>query len=161
MTRFKLQHSVGFLVNQTALHLKRELQQEFRRHGYHVTVEQWALLNQLWDQEGRYQVQLAELILKDKPNVGRMLEILEKDGLVYRRRDDQDRRAYRAYLTEQGRSLEDKLIPLAVGVLDRALKGLEPGDVRELIRLLAIIDRNLDQGVSKPGSTDVASEGIP
>ena len=145
MTPFRLQHSVGFLVNRTALHLKRELPQEFRRHGYTVTVEQWALLNQLWEQEGRYQVQLAELILKDKPTVGRMLEVLEKDGLVYRQRDDDDRRAYRAFLTQEGRQLEDKLVPLALGVLNRALDGLGPDDVEHLTRILARVDKNLDQ----------------
>ncbi|HEX7660366.1 MAG TPA: MarR family transcriptional regulator [Pseudonocardiaceae bacterium] len=147
MPKFSVQHSVGFLVNRAAVQLKRELQQEFRRHGYTVTVEQWALLNQLWQQEGLYQVQLAELILKDKPNVGRMIEVLEKDGLIYRQRDDQDRRAYRAYLTPAGRQLEDQLVPLAVKVLNRALNGMSDQEIGEFTRILAMIDRNLDHGL--------------
>jgi DNA-binding MarR family transcriptional regulator len=145
MTRFMLQHSVGFLVNQTALYLKRELQQAFRRGGYRVTVEQWSLLNQLWQREGQNQVQMAKQVLKDKPNVGRMLEVLEKEGLVYRRQDDRDRRVYRAFLTDRGRQLEDELVPIAVGVLNRALSGIDPIDVKHFIRILELIDKNLEQ----------------
>jgi len=145
MTKFVLQHSVGFLVNRTALNLRRALQQAFRRAGYRVTVEQWALLNQLWQQEGQTQVQLADQILKDKPNVSRMLEVLEKDGLVYRRQDGHDRRVYRAFLTDEGRSLEDKLVPIAAGVLDRALRGIDPAEGQHLVRILNLIDQNLER----------------
>jgi DNA-binding MarR family transcriptional regulator len=149
---FRLDGSVGFLVNRTAIYLKRELQLEFRSHGHAATVEQWQLLNQLWETEGCYQVQLAELILKDKPNVGRMLAVLEKDGLIERRRDEQDQRAYRIYLKDEGKKLRNELVPLAMSVLKRALDGIGAEDIGHLKRILVSIDGNL--GLPKPGTAN-------
>ncbi|MGI8647268.1 MAG: MarR family transcriptional regulator [Acidimicrobiales bacterium] len=145
MDQFKLDDSIGFLINRTAVYLKRELQRNFRRHGYTVTAEQWALLNRLWEQEGLSQVQLAEQTFNDKPNVTRMLGVLEKDGLVYRRQNDGDRRAYEVFLTAKGKELKGGLIAQAVDVLNRALYGLAEEDVGHLKKILWHIDGNLGQ----------------
>jgi DNA-binding MarR family transcriptional regulator len=144
MTHFVLDDSVGFLINRTALFLKRELQQAFRRQGLSTTAEQWAVLNRLWEQQGLSQVQLAERTFKDKPNMTRMLDVLQKDGLVVRRQDDRDRRAYQVFLTTEGQRLRQDMVPVVVEVLDRALSGLEVHRVHSLKSILSHIDRNLD-----------------
>jgi DNA-binding MarR family transcriptional regulator len=155
MSDFVLDNSVGFLVNRTALRLKRELQQAFRRQGFTVTAEQWALLNRLWEQEGLSQVQLAERTFKDKPNVTRMVEVLERNGLVHRQQNRRDRRAYHVFLTPAGRELRSAMIPLAVEVLRRALRGLDENEVEELRRVLERIDRNIDgESRSNGGNRD-------
>lgn len=145
MDHFVLDESVGFLINRTAVFLKRELQHAFRREGLSTTAEQWAVLSRLWEQEGLSQVQLAERTFKDKPNVTRMLEVLQNGGLVVRRQDDRDRRAYQVFLTSEGRRLRDHMVPLAVEVLDRALKGLDERSVNRLKKTLRDIDHNLDR----------------
>lgn len=143
MADFFFDESVGFMLNRTAVILRRELQQAFWRDGQTVTPEQWALLNRLWGQEGLSQVQLADLTFKDKPNVTRMIQVLEKEGVVRRHRDANDRRAYEVRLTPKGRRLEQTLVPLAVEVLDRALRGLEESEIEQLKNILLRIDRNV------------------
>lgn len=145
MNHFILDESVGFLINRTAVFLKRGLQQAFRREGLSNTAEQWAVLSRLWEHERLSQVQIAERTFKDKPNVTRMLEVLEKGGLVVRQQDDRDRRAYQVFLTSEGERLRSLMVPLAVEVLDRALKGLDERSVDQLKKTLHHIDRNLDQ----------------
>lgn len=154
MADFSLDDSLGFSINKTAIYLKRALQQAFRRHGHTVTAEQWALLNRLWEQEGLFQVQLAEQTFNDKPNVTRMLAVLEKDGLIFRRQNSRDRRAYEVFLTAKGKELKDDLISLAVEVLDRALHGLTAEDVDHLRRTLQHIDGNLHQHKHQPKEHD-------
>jgi DNA-binding MarR family transcriptional regulator len=144
MDIFSLDTSIGFLVNRTALRLKRELAHAFTGHGYTVTPEQWAILNRLWEQEGLSQVELAELTFKDKPNVTRMLEVLEKQQLVFRQPDENDRRAYKVFLTQKGRDLKDKLIPLAEEVLERGLATLTRSDIEHLRKGLETIYQNLE-----------------
>ncbi|GAA2383765.1 MarR family winged helix-turn-helix transcriptional regulator [Nonomuraea africana] len=141
---FALDDSVGFLINRTAVHLKRALTREFRANGQTVTAEQWALLNRVWEQEGLSQVRLAELTFKDKPNVTRMVEVLERDGLIERRQDEGDRRTYRIHATEEGLRLRDELVPLAMAVLDRALAGVAEDDIERLKRVLEQMDRNME-----------------
>jgi DNA-binding MarR family transcriptional regulator len=136
MSDFSLDTSLGFVVNRTAQRLKLELHHAFKAHGYNITPEQWAVLNRLWEQEGLNQVELAERTFKDKPNVTRMLDVLERRGFVIRQKDDTDRRAYRVFLTEPGRQLQSKLVPLAVEVLEKGQKDLSDDEINSVIALL-------------------------
>jgi DNA-binding MarR family transcriptional regulator len=144
MAGFTLDASLGYVINRTAIRLKQELHQAFKTNGYDITPEQWAILNRLWDDEGLSQVELADRTFKDKPNVTRMLDVLERKHLLYRQRDEHDRRAYKVYLTEEGRQLKDKLIPLATGVLERGQRNLSAEDIEFLQEKLNIIYDNLE-----------------
>jgi DNA-binding MarR family transcriptional regulator len=144
MTDFRLNESLGYLINRTARRLKHELHQAFKANGYDVTPEQWALLNRLWEQEGLSQVELADQTFKDKPTVTRMLDVLEKKHLLFRQRDGGDRRAFNVYLTEAGRDLKEKLIPLAVEVLKRGQKNLTNEDLGYLREKLDTIYNNFE-----------------
>ncbi|RZS31187.1 MarR family transcriptional regulator [Herbihabitans rhizosphaerae] len=143
MAEFKLDDSVGFFLNRTALYLKRELLHAFRDAGCVVTPEQWALLNRLWEEEGLSQVELAQRTFNDKPNVTRMLAVLERNGYIFREPNEQDRRAFSVFLTAEGRQLKESLVGLAEAVLARALEGLVDDDVAALKRILRHIDVNL------------------
>jgi DNA-binding MarR family transcriptional regulator len=144
MADFSFDESLGFIINRTARRLKYELYQAFKASGYNITPEQWAILNRLWEQDGLSQVELADRTFKDKPNVTRMLDVLERRGLIVRQPDEEDRRAYKVYLTEAGRQLEKELIPLAAGVLERGQKNLTDDDIEYLRRALNLIYSNFD-----------------
>lgn len=143
MTQFKLDESLGYLINRTAVQLKRELNHAFKANGYKITPEQWALLNRLWEREGLSQVELADLTFKDKPNVTRMLEVMEREQLVFRQPDEYDRRTYKVFLTDKGRQLEKKLIPLATEILERGLNDLTTDDIKQASKVLNTIYLNL------------------
>ena len=144
MTQFNLDESLGYLLNRTAMRLKRELHHAFKAHGYQITPEQWALLNRLWEQEGLSQVELADLTFKDKPNVTRMLKVLERRKLVFRQPDDNDRRAYKIFLTDEGQALKEKLIPLAVEVLERGQQNVASEDLEAMKNVLDTVYNNFD-----------------
>lgn len=144
MSPFILDDSLGYLINRAARRLKQELDQAFKAAGCDITPEQWTLLNRLWQQEGLSQVELAEQTFKDKPNVTRILDILERKQLLFRQKDENDRRAFKVYLTEAGRELKEKLIPLAVEVLERGQKNLTESDITFLQEKLTIIYHNFD-----------------
>ncbi len=143
MIDFTLDTSVGFWLNRTAIQLKRELLRAFHDNGHTVTAEQWALLNRLWEEEGLSQVELAERTFNDKPNVTRMLAVLERNGFVHRKQNEQDRRAFQVLLTPEGWRLRGELVPLAERVLERALDGLGAEDIGHLKRILDHIDARL------------------
>jgi DNA-binding MarR family transcriptional regulator len=73
-----------------------------------------------------------------------MLEVLERESWVFRQPDEEDRRAYKVFLTEAGRELKDKLIPLAEGVLKRGLRGLTAEDIAQAKGVLDLIYNNLE-----------------
>jgi MarR family transcriptional regulator, organic hydroperoxide resistance regulator len=144
MVDFNLDNSFGYLVNLAAQRLKNELHQTFQAKGYDITPEQWAVLNRLWEEDGLSQVELAERTFKDKPGTTRILNLLEKKGVVVRRPDEKDGRVLRVFLTKVGRDLRDKLIPCAQEVLTKSGKNLTKDEITQFKRTLHRILNNLE-----------------
>ena len=144
MTDFTLDDSYGYLINLAAQRLKYELHQTFQEKGYDITPEQWAVLNRLWEQDGLSQVDLAERTFKDKPGTTRILNLLEKKGIVVRRQDESDRRVLHVFLTRAGKDLKDKLIPCAQEVLAKSGKNLTKEELAQFKLTLNQILRNLE-----------------
>ncbi|SFG11182.1 transcriptional regulator, MarR family [Desulfotomaculum arcticum] len=139
---FKLDDSLGFILNRTNTRMKNTLLHHFK--NYDVTPEQWAVLNRLWEREGISPKKLAKLTSKDQPTTVRILSKLEKKGFITRQVNPKDSRAYLISLTSEGRELKDKLFPLAFAALDKAIKGLDEKQVEEVKVVLNKIFENLD-----------------
>lgn len=77
----------------------------FRLAPYGITPEQWSVLNQVDHAPGMIQKEIAERVGKDKPTTTRILDHLEKKGLIYKKTGEQDRRSFLVFSTEEGREL--------------------------------------------------------
>ncbi len=139
--RFVLDDSPGFIINRTNLKLSNYLTRKFK--PYEITPEQWGVLNRLWFKDGISQKELSELTIKDQTTTTRILDKLEWKGLIKRQRSTLDRRLLLIYLTAEGRSLEDKLVPIVKGVLNEALKGFTPEEIQLIKSLLNRIYNNV------------------
>lgn len=73
----------------------------------------------------------------------RMLDRLERKGLVRRIRSPEDRRVVRLALTEEGKAVYPKLLASAAEVMNRGLEGFSKSEVEQLEGLL---QRVLDNG---------------
>ena len=111
--------------------------------GEDITVDQWGILNLLWEADGQTPVELARRADKDKPNVTRLLKILEDKALVVRKPDPKDRRSHRIHLTEAGNALKDKLLDLGILCLEQACLGLSSQEVATLKSLLNRVYANV------------------
>lgn len=76
----------------------------FARHG--LTEQQWRVLRTLWERDGLPLLALSRAILVSAPSLVGVIDRLQRDGLVRRRRSDRDRRIVRVWLTGRGRGLE-------------------------------------------------------
>ncbi len=121
--------SLGFIIYRTALALKSALQRFFRENGHGITAEQWVIIRHLWQEEGLSQREIGEKAAKDKPNVTRMLDALEKKGIIFRWDDLRDRRKYRIYLTPEGKELYLRLAPLAQNLRQRVTQNLTQPEI--------------------------------
>jgi MarR family transcriptional regulator for hemolysin len=140
---FPLRQSLGFLLVRTALKLRLLGNTILQDAGEDITVDQWGILNLLWEADGQTPVELARRADKDKPNVTRLLKILEDKALVVRKPDPKDRRSHRIHLTEAGNALKDKLLDLGVACLERACIGLSSQEVATLKSLLNRVYANV------------------
>lgn len=80
--------------------------------------------------------EIGERLVSPGPDVTRLLDRLEKQGLVQRLRDEQDRRIVRARITDRGNALVEELDGPVDRVLRDLLGPLGEGDLRRLVELL-------------------------
>ncbi|NIQ93625.1 MAG: MarR family transcriptional regulator, partial [Desulfuromonadales bacterium] len=78
---------------------------------YDISPAQFDLLSQVAAEPGLSQQALADRLLVTKGNVCGLLDRMERDGLVERRRDEEDRRINQVHATDKGRSLFDGSAP--------------------------------------------------
>ena len=117
-----------------------KLMSEFKED---ITVEQWILLNQLSATGSASQTDLVDKTFKDRPNVSRLLDGLEKRDLVQREDDPSDRRKFQIILTKKGKSLLDRTVPLMLKERKNIYKGLSDSDLQVLKKISETIENNI------------------
>jgi DNA-binding MarR family transcriptional regulator len=137
--------SLGFIIYRTALALKAALQHAFKEQGHAITPEQWVIIRHLWEEEGLSQREIGEKASKDKPNITRMLDALEKKHLIFRQPHPRDRRKYCIYLTKEGRQLHAYLWPLARSLRDQVTQNLPQEEIDVLKATLNKIYHNISR----------------
>ena len=85
-----------FLLNDIARLLRVDADKRARSHG--MTRAQWGILIWLERQPGISQKELAELLEVEPITVARLVDRLERRGMVERRPDPRDRRIWRLHL---------------------------------------------------------------
>lgn len=134
---YDIEKSIGFLLSKGCQRAWAILREEIEQ--YDLTPPQFALLAFLWQQDGLTQVELSEKGQIDRSTIGGLIDRLERNGLLERRQHPQDRRAYRIYLTEQGKAMESALSACAERSLKKFTSGLNEHEVKELRRMLEIL----------------------
>ncbi len=124
-----LKNSLAHLMGRTSRAVLSRVQKSFASAGHRITVEQWLLLVNLRNRDGQLHQELADNTYKDKTTVTRLLDGLEKKGLVARVAGEADRRQKRISITGKGQELLKELGPLALATQSSSLQGLDPGEL--------------------------------
>lgn len=100
-----------------------------------LTASRFGVLEALWHLGPLNQRELGRKILKSSGNVTVVVDHLERDGLVARRRDPGDRRNVVVTLTDAGRARIERAFPAHVRRIVDAFAALAPDDVARLAEL--------------------------
>jgi DNA-binding MarR family transcriptional regulator len=92
---------------------------------------------------------LAEVLGVDAPTVTRKVQQLERDGLVTRQSDPDDRRASRIRLTTAGRRTIERVRRARRAWFDRLLQGWDDDDLSDLADLLGRFADDLDRDMDE------------
>ena len=140
---YNLEGSLGYIVGLARRALLNRLNQDFEKAGHHVTCEQLGVLVSLRQKDGQNQNELASYTCKDKTSIARLIDGMEKRGLVVRTLDKKDGRCKLIYLTHKGKELQRKLIPMIKGAIEDTQQGVKPGDLKVCKDVLKRVTRNL------------------
>lgn len=121
---FDIQLIFAILNGKVSAAINRKLIRNFRQNDLEITPEQWTVLLFLWEKDGVTQQELCNATFKDKPSMTRLIDNMEKQHLVVRISDKNDRRTNLIHLTKYGKEIEDKARYVANKTLKEALNGL-------------------------------------
>jgi MarR family transcriptional regulator, lower aerobic nicotinate degradation pathway regulator len=106
--------NVGYLLAKASQRWNELLYERFRREGFkEVRPSYGSIILPLFEEDGLRMGELAERARLSKQTMTTMIRLVERDGLVRRQRDPEDRRAFRIYLTARARNFR----PVAESVL--------------------------------------------
>jgi DNA-binding MarR family transcriptional regulator len=106
--------NTGFLLAKASQHWNELLYERFRAAGYfEVRPAYGSVLLPLWEEDGLRMGELGRRARLSKQTMTTLVRLMEREGLVRREPDPEDRRAARIWLT--GRSQEFRAV--ASGVL--------------------------------------------
>jgi DNA-binding MarR family transcriptional regulator len=131
-------------VSETARLIRREANRRVALRG--AARAQWRVLKLLARTDGTLrQVELADALDVEPITLCRMIDRLEEAGLVERRRDESDRRAWRIHLTGKATPIIGELDKVSVGFNADILEGVDEADRNAANRVLAAIRKNLER----------------
>jgi DNA-binding MarR family transcriptional regulator len=105
-----------------------------------------ALLNKLYVADGSLRVtDLAEQLGVDAPTVTRKVQQLEREGMVVRQTDPDDRRATRIRLAPSGRRTLERVLRARRAWLERLVGGWDEIDLATFASLLGRFSHEMEQ----------------
>ena len=130
--QFKVDQQLVFAIlnGKVSTAINRKLYRNFRQNGIDITPEQWTILLALWAKDGVPQQELCNATFKDKPSMTRLIDNMERQHLVVRISDKNDRRTNLIHLTKTGRELEGRAFKIANITLEEALSGLTTDELK-------------------------------
>ncbi len=134
-------NSIGYLLRDNSRRILSDLTARLETHG--ITLPQYFVLRELWQEEGLTQREVANKVGVLEPTMVTTLDALERSNMIQRVRSKTDRRKTHVQLTPAGRTMRDTLHGYAEDVLERALSGVSDAEIAELRRILQQIKRNL------------------
>ncbi|WP_199084664.1 MarR family transcriptional regulator [Bosea sp. ASV33] len=132
-----LRRELVFQLVETSRLLRTYVEQRARQHG--TTRAQWGVMSRLRRQEGLNQAALADQMDLQPISLARLLDRLQNQNLIERREDPTDRRAYRLYLTTEGRSLVDDLDAVRTDIAHEVLGDVDETSILSALETLSAI----------------------
>jgi len=137
----QIQDYIGFQMLQVHKAHRQLAEAALNKLGVHTGQEM--ILLQLWIEEGIPQSQLAASMEVEPPTATKMLQRMERAGLIERRPDPTDARISRVYLSERGRALEQPVLDVWKQLEAQTVARLSLTEQALLHRLLMQVLTNL------------------
>jgi DNA-binding MarR family transcriptional regulator len=136
------------LHGRTSKALRALTETEMRRHGLHFGQD--LVLAALWERDGRTPGEVAAALHVTTPTIVKMATRMTTAGLLTRRRDDQDNRLVRLWLTDAGQALKGPVLAARQALEDKVTADLTGTERQHLMNMLATIHRTASDMLGGP-----------
>jgi DNA-binding MarR family transcriptional regulator len=125
-----------FLISKVCQKLITTLQKSFSENGIEVTPIQGMLLFFLQKNDGSSLTQISQGLMLENPTVTGLIDRLEKLGYVKRSDHPSDRRIYLVHITEKGKKVANKTLPIVKKLNEQIKEGYSKGEIEGFKKVL-------------------------
>lgn len=152
---YRARDSMGYLLRRVYTIMHERIESAFAGHDF--TLMQWIILIYLRDGIARTASDISKEFRHDSGALTRVIDRLERRGLLERRRSAADRRAVELSLTTLGRHTVESLLPVVVEQMNLALA---PFTHDEFVQLRSLMVRLVEHLQSLPDPAPRATPAI-
>ena len=124
--------------------MKQSLSDTFRKGGFKLSPEQFLVMDTLWDEGVLTQQQIADITMRDKNSIVKLIDGLESRKLVTRVSNPNDRRQNLIKVTPYSLKIREEVEALAYEAVGKILGEISQDDLKVFIRVLAMMEKNMD-----------------
>lgn len=138
-----LSKEIAVYLNLSACKLKQYTAAMLKQNNVGLTPEQFLLVDLLWNQGPMSQQKIADMMMKDKNSITKLVDALEKKGLVVRRKDTRDKRSNTLILTDKAEQMKLGAKEYGISMLDKVLEGISEEELKSFLETLGKLTDNM------------------
>ncbi|MGB7337930.1 MAG: MarR family transcriptional regulator [Phototrophicaceae bacterium] len=138
-----INNATAFIILRTARLLRFHLNKVLEDAELGISAEQWFILFKLWETPDVPQNALADPVLNDEPNITRLLNALEAQGLITRTVDTQDKRRKLISLSSKGHAMMEDFLPEVADIRKQVFTGIADNEIEQLVDMLNRVENNI------------------
>ncbi len=130
-------------IGKTAKFIDYYIADYMKERGIDLSKEQFIVLKYLNEDDGLIQNDLAFITNRSKTALTRLIQTMEKKGLVFRKTSMKDLRINHVYLTDFGRETWERSLPYFMEIIDDLQAGISDEEVNRVRDILIRIQQNI------------------
>ncbi|QXP74050.1 MarR family winged helix-turn-helix transcriptional regulator [Tenacibaculum sp. HL-MS23] len=139
-----IENTLAPWLGKTTKMIENHVHDLFFEHNISLTKIQWVFLKKVQEKNGVPQQELAFLTGRDKTSLTRLVNTMEKKGLVARIPSKLDRRINNIYITKKGDVLFKETLPIMAQFVTSLQENISEEEIAQTINVIKKIQENLN-----------------
>lgn len=139
-----LEKQILMFLNIAHNSVKQCMSEVFQKGGFNLTPEQFLVMDTLWDEGVLTQQQIADITMRDKNPIVKLIDGLENRKLVRRVSNPKDRRQNLIEVTPYSRKIKDKVTELSLESVATIVGDIPREDLESFVKTLARMEKNMN-----------------
>lgn len=138
-----LSKQIVLFTNIVHIGIKQTMTDDFKKERFNLTPEQFLVMDTLWDEGVLTQQQIANITMRDKNSIVKLIDGLENRKLVKRVSNPKDRRQNLIKVTPYSLKIRQNVNECAFKSVESIIKGISEEELETFIGILAKLEKNM------------------
>ncbi len=143
MENFNKYDLIGYHIGSTANMMRNEVINRLSKKNIEITHAQMLIMMMLYNENGKNQNELTNIMKKEKTTIARVIDGMEKKNLI-RREKGIDKRNKICFLTDEGQKLMNEILPVVCEVNQRAIENITNEELEIFKKVIEKIKLNFE-----------------